>query len=195
MDPFWELFWDPKLLQNETKNRSTFGCSMDPFLGSPGAGVFLGEPQLHPEGPRTPYSFIYRLGPRTPPFWGAGVQGAGPLPGFGAEPRNADLYAPRSPEASKKGIQKWTPKLIVFGPILDPFWELFWDPKLLQNETKDRTTFGCSMDPFLGSPGPGVFLGEPQLRPEGPRTPCSFIYRCIYVYKCFGLKLLDPMHY
>ena len=57
-------------------------------------------------------------------------------------PRRLPRGTQRAPKPQKKGIQKGTQKLAIFGPILGPFWGPFWDPKLLQKGTKNGTTFG-----------------------------------------------------
>jgi hypothetical protein len=57
-------------------------------------------------------------------------------------PRGLPRGTQGAPKPQKKGIQKWTPKLTLFGPILGPFWGPFWGRKLLQKRTKNGTTFG-----------------------------------------------------
>ena len=65
-------------------------------------------------------------------------------------PRRLPRGTQRAPKPQKKGIQKGTQKLAIFGPILGPFWGPFWDPKLLQKGTKNGTTFGIPFPRISG---------------------------------------------
>ena len=57
-------------------------------------------------------------------------------------PRRLPRGTQRAPKPEKKGFQKWTPKLLIFGPVLGPFWGPFWVQNWLQKRTKNGTTFG-----------------------------------------------------
>ena len=54
-------------------------------------------------------------------------------------PRRLPRGTQRAPKPPKKGIQKCTPKVTIFGPILGRYWGSFWGPKLLQKGTKNGT--------------------------------------------------------
>ena len=86
-------------------------------------------------------------------------------------PRRLQRGTQRASEPNKKGIQKWTPKLPIFGPVLGPFWGPFWGQKLLQkgakNGTKNLTIFGSKTT-------------IAQIRPRWPKMApeqglCSFL--------------------
>ena len=85
-------------------------------------------------------------------------------------PRGLPRGTQGAPKLQKKGIQKWTPKLTTFGPILGLFWGPFWDPKLLQKGTKTWTTFGTPL-PRLSEVGEKRFreINESGKSPINPR--------------------------
>ena len=66
-------------------------------------------------------------------------------------PRRLPKGIQRAPKPNKKGIQKWTTKLSIFGPILERFWGPFWGQNWLQNGTKNGTTFGTLSSASQGS--------------------------------------------
>ena len=72
-------------------------------------------------------------------------------------PRRLPRGTQGAPKPQKKRIQKWSPNLTIFGPILDPFWGPFWAQNCSKNDPK--------MGPFFGS------LGTPFWAPTkvGPR--------------------------
>ena len=70
-------------------------------------------------------------------------------------PRRLPRGSRRAPRPNKKGIQKWAPKLSIFGPILGPFLGLFWRQNWLQKGTNNGTTFGTL---FLRLSGVGGVL-------------------------------------
>ena len=89
----------------------------------------------------------------------------------------------RASEPNKKGIQKKTPKLANFRPVLGPFWGPFWDqigprrgedgPKRATKSLKDlkscifkKCSFPIVKPYFLGSRG---FPREPREAQEGPQ--------------------------
>ena len=74
-------------------------------------------------------------------------------------PRGLPRGTQRAPKPNKKGIQKWTPKISIFGPILGQFWGPFWGQNWLQNGTKNGTTFGAILGAILG----------PDRAKKGPR--------------------------
>ena len=74
-------------------------------------------------------------------------------------PRRLQRGTQRASEHNKKGIQKWTPKLTIFGPILGPFWGPFWGQKLLQKVTKNGTHFWVH------------FGSKTTMAQDGPRWP------------------------
>ena len=68
-------------------------------------------------------------------------------------PRRLPRGTQRAPKPNKKGIQKWTTKLSIFGPILEPFWGPFWGQNWLQNGTKNELKNGTILEPFWGDFG------------------------------------------
>jgi hypothetical protein len=68
-------------------------------------------------------------------------------------PRRLPRGSRRAPRPNKKGIQKWAPKLSIFGPILGPFWGPFWGQNWLQKGTKNGTTFGTLFPRLSGVGG------------------------------------------
>ena len=65
-------------------------------------------------------------------------------------PRRLPRGTQGAPKPQKKGIQKWTPNLTIFGPILGPFRGPFWAPKLLQNRPKNEILFWSPRESLLG---------------------------------------------
>ena len=57
-------------------------------------------------------------------------------------PKKAPKRLPKSCKTLNHGILKCTQKLSSIGPILELFWGSVWDQKVLQNGTKNGTSFG-----------------------------------------------------
>ena len=64
-------------------------------------------------------------------------------------PRRPPRGTQGAPKPQKKGIQKWTPKLTIFGPILGPFWGPFWGQNGLQNLSKTGSFLGPVFGPVF----------------------------------------------
>ena len=72
------------------------------------------------------------------------------LPREAPEAHEGSQEAPKELQNLKKqGIQKWTHKLLVFGPILGPFWDPFWGQNGLQNSSKTGSIFGLVFGPVF----------------------------------------------
>ena len=68
-------------------------------------------------------------------------------------PRRLPRGTQRAPKPNKKGIQKWTTKLSIFGQVLKPFWGSFLGQNWLQNVTKNELKNGKILEPFWGDFG------------------------------------------
>ena len=87
-------------------------------------------------------------------------------------PRRLPRGTQGAPKPQKKGIQKWTPKLTIFGPILGPFWGPFWGQNGLQNWSKTGSFLGPVFGPvFLDFEILGGRKGVAQRFPGGTLCP------------------------
>ena len=64
-------------------------------------------------------------------------------------PRRLPRGTQGAPKPQKKGIQKWTPNLSLFGPILGQFWGPFWGQNGLQNWSKTGSFLGPVFGPVF----------------------------------------------
>ena len=155
VNPIEDHFQEPKTIQEPLKSKVPlepvfeilFGCLLDYFRG-PFWGPFwdqIGprrgqdEPKRAIKSFKDQKSYIFKkwFSHRTVGIFSL----LRPPKRASRGPRRLPRGTQRAPKPPKKGIQKLTPKLTIFGPILGPFWDPFWGLKLLQKGTKNGTNF------------------------------------------------------
>ena len=141
LNPIEDHFQDPKTIQEPLKSRVALepvfeillGCLLDyfwapfwgPFWDQIGPRRGQDEPKRAIKSFKDQKSYIFKkwFSHRTVGIFSL----LRPPKRASRGPRRLPRGTQGAPKPQKKGIQKWTPKLTIFGPILGPFWDPFLD--------------------------------------------------------------------